>query len=516
VICTGVHRFLKIALYTGAFFFVSYFSSAQNKILELLPGSEKLGYNEKTGAHRLVGSVNFVYQGNTMYCDSAHYFDKSEEVRAYGNVHITKDGINLFCDSLYYNGKTRKAKLWGHVKVRDMEYKLTTDTLEYDAKKGRGTYLHGGKIESISSNEVLTSRIGYMYPDSKNFFFSGKVKYKNDDLTMSTDTLQYTYSKQLTHFFGPTKIDKGKTHMTCERGWYNVQTEEGSLIKNAEILDSTRIIRGDTLLYMPKIGRSIGKGHVFYTDTTQQMIFEGNYALSDEQKHIAFITGNALATKVQKDDTVFIHADTLMNITDSITGEILTKGYYGVKIYNRSVQAICDSILYDEEKGQMQLFKQPIIWSQNAELRGARMTVWISDSLIRYVEIKDSATAIMEIDSGRYYNQVAGKRIDAYFKNNELIRTDVGGNARTIFYPENEEKTDTTVTVKRLGMNRLFSRDLRIYLDSGEITGVTYYEKPDGIFYPMDQIDAEEQFIREFKWTPLLRPKDPVSLTLPD
>ncbi|MFN5633685.1 MAG: hypothetical protein ACK49D_03365, partial [Flavobacteriia bacterium] len=68
----------------------------------------------------------------------------------------------------------------------------------------------------------------------------------------------------------------------------------------------------------------------------------------------------------------------------------------------------------------------------------------------------------------------------------------------------------------RLGMNRLFSRDLRIYLDSGEIKGVTYYEKPDGIFYPMDQIDAEEQFIREFKWTPLLRPKDPISMTLTD
>ena len=86
------------------------FLGAQKNILELLPGSEKLGYNEKTGAHRLVGSVNFSYQGNTMYCDSAHYFDKTQEVRAYGNVHVTKDEINLFCDSLYYNGKTRKAK----------------------------------------------------------------------------------------------------------------------------------------------------------------------------------------------------------------------------------------------------------------------------------------------------------------------------------------------------------------------------------------------------------------------
>ena len=62
-----------------------------------------MGYNEKLGFHYLVGGVNFTYQGNTMYCDSAHYFDKSNEVKAYGNVHVTKEEINLFCDSLYYN-----------------------------------------------------------------------------------------------------------------------------------------------------------------------------------------------------------------------------------------------------------------------------------------------------------------------------------------------------------------------------------------------------------------------------
>ena len=91
---------LKIALLQGAFFLLPLIGLSQKGVLELLPGSDKLGYNEKTGAHRLVGSVNFNYQVNTMYCDSAHYFDKTQEVRAYGNVHIVKDEINLFCDSL--------------------------------------------------------------------------------------------------------------------------------------------------------------------------------------------------------------------------------------------------------------------------------------------------------------------------------------------------------------------------------------------------------------------------------
>ena len=56
-------------------------------------------------------------------------------------------------------------------------------------------------------------------------------------------------------------------------------------------------------------------------------------------------------------------------------------------------------------------------------------------------------------------------------------------------------------------MNRLYASDLRVFLDSGDVTGVTYYDKPEGIFYPMDKIKKDEQFIPNFSWNPVLRPK---------
>jgi hypothetical protein len=118
----------------------------------------------------------------------------------------------------------------------------------------------------------------------------------------------------------------------------------------------------------------------------------------------------------------------------------------------------------------------------------------------------------MEIDSGNYYNQLSGRNMIAYFENNELIKADVKGNAWTIFYPEEEKKTDTNLVKIRKGMNRLFASDLLVELDSGEVKSITYYDKPDGIFYPMDQIKLEEKFIKGFSWNPLLRPKDPYSI----
>lgn len=83
----------------------------------------------------------------------------------------------------------------------------------------------------------------------------------------------------------------------------------------------------------------------------------------------------------------------------------------------------------------------------------------------------------------------------------------MNGNAWTILYPIDEIKTDSTLTKKRLGLNRLYASDLRVYLDSGEVRSITYFDKPDGIFYPMNQIKEEEKFIVGFEWLVAKRPK---------
>jgi hypothetical protein len=172
------------------------------------------------------------------------------------------------------------------------------------------------------------------------------------------------------------------------------------------------------------------------------------------------------------------------------------------------MQAICDSMYFDRVKDILELHKKPIVWAQNAELKGVKMQMHLNDSLLEKILITENASAIMEIDSGKYYNQLAGKEITAFFKDNALVRSDINGNARTIFFPEDEEKTDTTVVIKRLGMNRLYASSLRVYLDSGEVRGVTYFDKPDGVFYPMDQLNKEEQFISDFMWQAVLKPKN--------
>ncbi|MDX2361091.1 MAG: OstA-like protein [Crocinitomicaceae bacterium] len=497
---------LKSALIFSALFLLSDNASGQDDVMTLLPGSEYVEMNFIPGVHRLIGNVNFLYQGNDMYCDSAYYYEDSKVVRAYGHVHINKrDTLNLFCDSLVYNGNTRKAKLWGNVRVRDNEYKLTTDTLDYDARQGQAHYHHGGRVESIVSREVLTSRIGYFHPESKNFFFSQDVNYVGESLSMTTDTLKYMYSNRTAYFFGPTNIEQDSTTMYCESGWYHTETGEGSLVQNAWISRPNDYMSGDTLLYNPKEKLSIGIGNVHFQDSINKMGFEGDYAYSSDSLGYSFITGHAVAVKEMNDDTLYIHADTLYSL--KIDTNYVMKAYYGARIFSNSMQGYADSIVFSQEEERVRMYDSPIIWSNGSELKGTYMEMHVSDSMIHKVHIIEKASILMEVEPEKYYNQIAGKEIEAFFNDNKLYKAFSNGNAMTIFFPEDEQETDTSFVIKRMGMNRLYSSTLRIDVDSNKVTGISYIEEPDGAFYPMDQLNLEEQFIPGFNWRYALRPK---------
>ena len=496
----------------SAFFLMSNVLS-QNDVLKLLPGSKKANYYESNDLLKLEGNVHFEYQGNTMYCDSAYYFEKRKIVHAYGKVHIIKERINMFCDSAFFNGESERAKLWGNVRVRDLDYRLTTDSLEYISASGRAIYRNYGTIRKNGSNEKIVSKIGYFYPESKNYFFSDSVVYTNDGIRITTDTLSYEYSNQKTIFNGKTHIRKDSMTMICNYGWYDTKLNKGYLHGDASYEDSSQVLYADTIRYDEKIQEIIAKKDVHLINEENNFVLHSNFLYSSDSLNLTYITDCALAKLVQNKDTIFLHGDSLFIRNDSIEKKKNIQAYYGVKIYNKEIQSVCDSLWLSQTENQIKLYHNPIVWSENSELKGDSIVILTRDSIIDKIYIYQKSSAIMELDSGLLYNQISGKNIIAYMKEGKLNKTDVNGSAVSIYFPEDEEKTDSTTTIKRMGLNKLISSTLSVYLDSGEVVGINYVNEPVGIFYPMDQIKEKDRWINNFKWNPALRPKDEFTLT---
>ena len=116
---------------------------------------------------------------------------------------------------------------------------------------------------------------------------------------------------------------------------------------------------------------------------------------------------------------------------------------------------------------------------------------------------------IFTLPTDSLFNQMSATTILALFDSSgTLSQVEATGQAWTIFYPTNEKKlNDTVVQFQREGLNRLFAEKLLVDLKSGEVVQITYFDQPDGIFFPMNKIDAKEKYIKGFKRNPGLRPK---------
>jgi lipopolysaccharide export system protein LptA len=494
----------------SAFFLSSTNVLAQGNPLRLIEGADDLIMDGKTGNYIVRGNVRLVKDDTKMYCDSAFYNFKKSYVKAYGNVHINKqDTLNLFCDSLFYDLKQDYAKLWGNVRLRDNEYKLVTDSMEFFAKENKGVYKNWGTISSIVGKEELNSKVGYLYSDSKNFFFRGDVKYFSEDYTITTDTLKFNGRTKRADFFGPTTVTSAEDEMYCEKGWYYTEQEKGVFEQNAYIRRKTEFLSADSIFYDGKMEFAEAKGNVFIEDTVNSMAFTGDFAQSDQKARFAFITGHALAKKFDSDnqDTLFIHADTLFTFSDSLNEPELMLAYYGVKLFKSDMQGVCDSLSYDRNKSIFEMFEQPVLWAKNAQLSGDTITVFQKNNDIERAFIRYAALVVTEVDTGKYYNQVGGRTLNAYFDSTEIRRVDIQGNAKTVAFLEEEKDQDSVIIVERSGMNRIYASELSLYFRGGDIKAATYREAPDGKIYPMDQIDENEKKVDGFKWDNERRPR---------
>ena len=100
-----------------------------------------------------------------------------------------------------------------------------------------------------------------------------------------------------------------------------------------------------------------------------------------------------------------------------------------------------------------------------------------------------------------HYNKVAGKQMTAWFRDNQIYRNDVNGNAQTIYYMQDGEPPQIT------GMGVIESGDCSFYIEDKQVVTIVYRKDPDWNIYPMDKIPADQElYLKGFKWEGARRP----------
>jgi lipopolysaccharide export system protein LptA len=267
---------------------------------------------------------------------------------------------------------------------------------------------------------------------------------------------------------------------------------------------------GDSLYYDRKkgIGRAIKNVQII--DTTQKITIIGEYAIHYELKDLSIVTENAMLTQMYEKDTLYLHADTLKakgnpekNQESSSKNQDSKQlfAYHKVKFFKHDLQGKCDSLSYAITDSTMKLYGQPTLWSDQNQLTGDSMRVLTGNKSIQAIEIHGSGFIVSQEDS-LHFNQIRGKNMKGFFKNNEMYRINVTGNGQTIYYAKDKEKEKEEIKA----FNRADCSDLTIYLKDNKLQHITFITKPDATLYPLDKVDVKDLKLKDFTWRAESRP----------
>jgi hypothetical protein len=121
----------------------------------------------------------------------------------------------------------------------------------------------------------------------------------------------------------------------------------------------------------------------------------------------------------------------------------------------------------------------------------------MADQQLHEMYLTGVAFVASQIDSVKF-DQMRGKEMTGYFRDNKLTRIVVSGNGQTIYYAEDQGNI--------MGANKTECSDLIIYLTDNKISRVNYTTQPDGTYFPLDQFPASESRLADFKWMGQWRP----------
>jgi lipopolysaccharide export system protein LptA len=480
---------------------------------EAFPGANILFKNEET-------RVLLFHEGALIESDLAYFYSKDNYFKAVGNVIFTQgDSLKMTCKTIEYDGKTQIALADGDVFLKRPDMSLTTEKLNLDRIRNEAFYNTKGVI--VDSASTLTSNLGRYYMDQKKYRFTSNVTIDNPDYQVNSDQLDYYTELNQAYLFGNSRIEGDAYTIECERGFYDLDREKGVFKKNATLYYDNKIIRGDSLYFESEKDYAAATKNVSIVDSLNNSVITGHYGEIFKARDSAIITRRALAINIIDQDSLFIHADTLV-ATGPEERRIL-RAYYDVRILKSDLRGRSDSLYLDESIGltklinkpltkqQEQVFTEadrnknnPVLWFDKSQMSGNEVLL-ISDTETNKLDsLKINGNVfIIEKDtlSAEGFNQIKGGVLDGAFKEGKLDNIVITKNTEMVYYLYNDDD------LQLIGIDKTTCSALSMSFLDGEINDITFLVAPTGDVYPEEELPKNDRTLKGFVWRKEERPE---------
>ena len=435
--------------------------------------NDTLRYNSNSKIAYFYGPSNIYGKDDTLYTENGTYNTNNDQARFGKNNLYTQGSKSLTGDSLFYDRKAGYGKAIGHVTFIDTAQKAIL-------KGGLGEYKKLDESILVTKNpyvviisETDSSKVDsiWMTADtllSKVVFTRDLIPYKQDEI-IPDDQISINDTPEINtqDAIKPVMPDQKDNNLALRKG--SKKPEMNVTADRAEIPAEVKI-PPPVKIAPPKLDKKKDKS---VKDTLNKK------ALSDTTKVVSSIK-----------DTVSL--DT--------TRTRMIMAYHHAKIFKSDLQARADSMFFSYADSTVRCYVNPMVWAQGSQLSGDTIYLQMKNKKLDNMLLHHNSFIVNTEDAdSTNFNQIKGKVITGYFKENKLNNMFVDGNAESVYYL----KEDSTYS----GLNHMVSSRLRILLKDNKLNNISAIRTIEASITPMKDLQEEDRVLKGFIWKPRDRPK---------
>ena len=461
--------------------------------------TEEMKYDKKTGIANIMTEATIENEDAIIHTYDADYNTNTHIAQLKSpesTITSKKDGAVIVTDFADYNTDTNLAQLLspGSTITSEDGTVIYTDLADYNTETGLA--------QLLSPSEIVS-------PDGKIY----------------TTLADYNTKTHIARLKSPSTIENKDGVIETSNGEYNTETRIANLYDHSYVrTNDNKTLEGDTLFYDRNNGYGEAYGNMVLIDHERQMMLKGDYGYYNEVIDSAFVSGRALAMEFSKEDTIYMHGDSIygIRVIDKITSKDstyaarfdtthLVVANHNVRIFRVDIQGVCDSMTFCQKDSILRMHKHPIIWSgvddkqtPPRQIFGNVVEIHFNDSTADWARLPEFGFATELVEDG-FYNQMSGTEMFATFENQSIKKLNISGNVQAIYLPMESDSTYNKIV-------NIESSFLEAFFNEKNLEKCKIWSQSNGTVTPLYLAKKSLFYLPQFKWYEAIRPKYPMDV----
>lgn len=469
--------------------------------------TQKLDYDVNTKIATFPEGSIIESDSSTMVSKRGTYNANTNIAHFQDSVRITHPDYKLTADSLAFNTQTETAFILGPTKIYNEHKMVYCEDGYYDSKRSYAELYKNARFESDEDGKKELAEGDKIIYDGKKeiYYLTGNAHYQNEEQEVYADTILMDAKTEQYFFRGNPKFKSKDTtenqSIDAKFSTYDAATKTMLFRGDVVVSQESQIITTDSLDYNSETKSGIARGNVVWQDTTADMKISCGTAYYNDSTKFLLAKDKPLLTTLVDGDTLWLRADTLLSMPDTMdTKKRNMQAFHHVQLFKSNIQAVCDSLFYDNVDSSFHFYTDPILWVDGTQFTADSIHIYLKYSKIHQVLLNENSFIVNTNDTV-YFNQVKGRNITTQFSEGKIKTMYVTENGETIYYAADDQD-------RYMGVNDVDCSNMLIYFGEKQVQRIRFEGKPKAILYPMHQVDHNILRLVGFQWLEKFRIKD--------